>query len=389
MNYNISGKMLKGLLGAFLVMSFYSFTYASEIALRDSIGIEKKDGHTFILHKVEPKETIYGLSKRYKVTTADIIEHNPEAGSSLKIGEVLRIPYEDSTNKNSRKITHVVAPSQTLYSISKIYNADLEDIKKWNNMSGNDLNVGQELVIHTKKNKDTPDMEESNLSGTEASVTADTIEKKPSGKIVHKVETSQTLFSISQMYDVLVEDIKKWNNLSSNELDVGQQLTIRIKSEPYPYDKGNGEAPSGENENTEALANIEPATGPGEKKGQKEVKQEGKEETAEDEVEKEIVQTAKNPNSSGFKKIVELGMAEVIEDASDTKKYIALHRTAPIGTIMQVTNEMNDQNVFVRVIGKLPNTGVNDKVLIKLSKPAFERLGAVNHRFPAEISYVP
>jgi len=66
-----------------------------------------------------------------------------------------------------------------------------------------------------------------------------------------------------------------------------------------------------------------------------------------------------------------------------------MHRTAPIGTIMQVKNEMNNLTVFVRVIGKLPDTGENTNVTIRISKTAYDRLGAIDKRFPVEISYIP
>jgi hypothetical protein len=88
-------------------------------------------------------------------------------------------------------------------------------------------------------------------------------------------------------------------------------------------------------------------------------------------------------------KVIEKGMAEVIESTSDTKKYLALHRQAPTGTIMQVKNEMNGQSVFVRIVGSIQDTGDNSKVLLMISKKAYDRLGAIDRRFPVQISYIP
>ncbi|MCZ6899056.1 MAG: muramidase-2 precursor, partial [Bacteroidetes bacterium] len=73
---------------------------------------------------------------------------------------------------------------------------------------------------------------------------------------------------------------------------------------------------------------------------------------------------------------------------SETRKYLALHRTAPVGTIIQIKNEMNDMRVFVRVVGKFPDTGNNEKLLIKISKAAYQRLGVIDSRFPVVLSYV-
>ena len=81
------------------------------------------------------------------------------------------------------------------------------------------------------------------------------------------------------------------------------------------------------------------------------------------------------------------GVAEMIE-GSGSGKYLALHRSAPIGTLVQVRNEFNNQSMWVKVIGRLPDTGVNDKILIKLSSLAFTKLSPEDRRFRAEVSYI-
>jgi hypothetical protein len=54
---------------------------------------------------------------------------------------------------------------------------------------------------------------------------------------------------------------------------------------------------------------------------------------------------------------------------------------------MRIRNEENDITVFARVVGVLPDTGNNNKLIIKVSKAAFDQLKAVNSRFPVEVSY--
>lgn len=92
-------------------------------------------------------------------------------------------------------------------------------------------------------------------------------------------------------------------------------------------------------------------------------------------------------SSTAYKNLKETGQAEVIEGTGNHKKYLVLHRTAPVGTIMRIRNEENDITVFARVVGVLPDTGDNSKLLIKVSKAAYDQLKAVNSRFPVEISY--
>lgn len=56
---------------------------------------------------------------------------------------------------------------------------------------------------------------------------------------------------------------------------------------------------------------------------------------------------------------------------------------------MQVRNEMNNLSVFVKVVGKLPDTGANDKLVVKITQKAYERLAAVDKRFRVEVTYLP
>jgi hypothetical protein len=94
-------------------------------------------------------------------------------------------------------------------------------------------------------------------------------------------------------------------------------------------------------------------------------------------------------NTVGFPKVIEAGLAESISDSGDTEGYYALHRSAPVGTILQVRNEMNNLSVFVKVVGKLPDTGANDKLVVKITQKAYERLAAVDRRFRVEVTYLP
>jgi rare lipoprotein A (peptidoglycan hydrolase) len=86
--------------------------------------------------------------------------------------------------------------------------------------------------------------------------------------------------------------------------------------------------------------------------------------------------------------VTESGLAAVIEGGG-TDKYLALHKTAPVGTIMQVRNIMNGQSVYVRVIGQLPDTGENSNVLVRISRRAVQKLATPDSRFRVETSYVP
>jgi len=52
----------------------------------------------FIEHTVKPGETVYSITKRYKISFADLLKHNPELQNGLKAGMVLKIPLQEGAN---------------------------------------------------------------------------------------------------------------------------------------------------------------------------------------------------------------------------------------------------------------------------------------------------
>ena len=88
-----------------------------------------------------------------------------------------------------------------------------------------------------------------------------------------------------------------------------------------------------------------------------------------------------------YETVKESGLAAMIEGSTTSKKYLALHRTAPVGTVIGVRNEMNDQMVFVRVLGKLPDVGDNDRIIMRISKAAYDNISAIDQKFRVELTY--
>ncbi|MCC5920118.1 MAG: LysM peptidoglycan-binding domain-containing protein [Cyclobacteriaceae bacterium] len=322
-----------------------------EHAPEDSIGTERVGGKLFIIHKVEPKETLYAISRKYGVSPEDLINANPGVEEGIKIDQIIKVPAtEPSSRKAQKKDKHTVKSGENLFAISKQYGVTIPDIKRWNKLTSDDLRIGQELIV-------------ADPSAVSASAsTTVKIDSSPSnlgdGGLEHTVMASETLFSISRKYDVHFNDIKKWNNLSSDEIAIGQKLKI--------FTVGKRSGKTAEEFKDKAVAEKKaPSTS------------------------KTVGQTLSTDYDTGFEKINESGLAQVIAKSGDSKKYLGLHRTAPIGTIMQVSNESNDRSVFVRIIGNIPEAGDNERVVIKISQTAYDRLGAFDERFPVKLSYWP
>ena len=334
---------------------------------QDSIGLERIDGNVYVLHRVEEKETLYSLSKRYEVDIDAIVAVNPSSEFGLNIGEILKVPVAvKKVPSEDGRITHKVQPNETLYSISRSYNVTPGDIKKWNRISTNILDIGQELIIYP-------------ASSTEAVTSVSTpgepeekeqkfMANRVEGYSYHIVADGETLYSLSRKYEVPLEDLREWNDLRVNDIAIGQELIV--------------------NKGKSTIEANTPETKP--------------------EQQKEVLEKPSKPNvtpasevvyadagaplareNANFDEIVESGLAEVIEGSSNNRKYLALHRTAKVGTIMRIRNEMNGQEVFVRIIGRLPDTGANRNILLKISKSAYDQLGAIDDKFRVTISFIP
>ncbi|ALJ01512.1 hypothetical protein DC20_16270 [Rufibacter tibetensis] len=205
------------------------------------------------------------------------------------------------------------------------------------------------------------------------------------GNKIHTVQARQTMFSIANQHKISIDDIQKWNKLTATAVKVGQKLIVGVGEKAPAQAASNAKVytpeaddvvtspkqPANASTSSSAVASAAKANNAGSPKGDAEEDKPA------------------SKTSDYVSRVNESGMAEQIETRTDANKFLALHRTAPVGTIMAVKNPMNDQTVYVRVIGKLPSTGENDKVVVKLSKKACQQIGAVDKRFRVEVSYMP
>ncbi len=336
----------------FLILVSVSF-FNPEIR-QDSIGMETINGKQFVIHQVGAGETLYAISKRYGVTVDQILEYNTTADAGLEINQILKVPYVRRVPKKAVSgNTHIVAEKETLFSISRQYGVTIDELKQWNNLSDNALALGQELVIK-KKNA--------------IALVTPPLEMK-SARTVHTVTAKETMYSITRQYGITAAQLMEWNSLPSDEVKIGQTLFV-----VQPIYNQSQTAPT---------VVIAPAT--------QQIEIPAIVENKLPPVSTTPVETTPTIRISegvrGTDEVVEAGLAELIEGTEGNRKYLALHRTASVGTILKIRNEMNSREVFVRVMGKLPDTALTDKLVIKISKSAYDRLGAIDPRFRVEVTY--
>src|SRR5687768_16798375 len=98
-------------------------------APQDSIGVETINGKVFVIHKVDEKETLFAISRRYGATVDAIIQYNTTASSGLEIGQILKVPYTPKVVvKPANGVVHKVAAKETLFSISRQHGVTMEEV---------------------------------------------------------------------------------------------------------------------------------------------------------------------------------------------------------------------------------------------------------------------
>ena len=115
---------------------------------------------------------------------------------------------------------HSVKKGETLYAISKAYNVSLDDLRKTNNIEGNNIGIGQELLIPSSMQRTI-----SALPSARPLTVVRTVEPIPFTG-VYAVLPGDTLFGISRRACVSVEDITATNALRDTNLQPGQRLQM-------------------------------------------------------------------------------------------------------------------------------------------------------------------
>lgn len=236
-------------------------------------------GVNYQTHKVRKGDTLYALSRQYKVSVDEIKELNNMSGNNLSIGQVLKIkaqtvtspaviepkkpaqssvpapqssmntaPQTSSTgtsppgrNENlSEDYYYTVKAKDNLYRISLAHNIKLRDMLDWNGFVDENqlIRQGDKIIV-----KDPGDFVQNSGSLTEVPPTPQvqiqtqtqnqTQISSPSAEAdsvliqrVYIVQRKDTLYKIATENGMTVEELKRLNNLSSNEISVGQKLNL-------------------------------------------------------------------------------------------------------------------------------------------------------------------
>ncbi len=164
-----------------------------EVSAEDRLISEVSPARTVEAKVEKPKTKNIPVSKEPRKEEPK--EELPKPKKALKIG------------KGDSLVIHRVQPKETFFAISRTYNVDIDDILDWNDIRVVDgLQIGQEIRLVLPKSQFAP---------------------KPATFVNHTVKAGETLWSISRIYGVKVEDLRGWNNKETNDLSPGEVLKVK------------------------------------------------------------------------------------------------------------------------------------------------------------------
>ena len=260
-------------------------------------------------------------------------------------------PRPDSVGvkvENGQKyILHRVEKSEGLFSISRRYNVNIDDLMKANPQAEDGLVLNEIIRVPIKE--------------------------KRKDATYHKVAPKETLYSLSREYNVSVDQIMEWNQMEETNLIIGEELIISIEGEEI--------AEPTADEIAEEVAEASDKA--------------PKEKDADEEAEKDPLETAYEEKLSDlddktyYEEREEKGTAYWMDDTyMKSRKSLALHKSAPPGTIIKITNLMNNKSTYVKVVGFLDEADKQSAQLITISKVAAEQLDVQEYSFRAKLEYV-
>lgn len=345
---------MKKILILFLLLPFLA------TAQEKMLQVEGVSPALYISHKVEPKENYYSIGRIYNASPKDIAPFNKlQLESGLSLGQTIKIPL-NSTNfaqggnaapdETFVPVYYKIKDKEGLYRVAKNNNdLPLETLKQWNNIKGDAVKTGTQLIVGYLKVKTELSALAKGSAGSKA-ISAAPVKVEEPKVVVPEVVTKPV--------EEKVVEVKE-EKLTKKQKKAAAKEAAKLEEETKPMPVK--ETPVVETPKTVSGKN---AGGPGFKSLYDQQKKNA-----------EMIETT--------------GSAGVFKSTSgwSDNKYYCLHSSSSPGTIVKITNAANGKFVFAKVLDNIPDIKQNEGLLIVISSAAADALGAAEGNFNCSLSY--
>lgn len=185
-------------------------------------------------YKVKSGDSLWKIADSYNTTVADLKSINKLNGDLIFPNQVLQTsgkkdkPSSNSSkpSSSSKSVTYTVKSGDTLSGIASKHGVSFKDIMKWNDLSTTLIFPGNKLTVSESKSSGNKTETKPNNNSSSTSST-------------YVVKSGDTLSHIAKAEGVTVRNLKKWNNLQSDIIHIGQKLKLKAGSSSNKPSTGN------------------------------------------------------------------------------------------------------------------------------------------------------
>ncbi len=175
----------------------------------------KKKKESFQTYTVKDGDNLSDIAGTYSVDVADVKDWNGLESDKILVGQKLKI-YSDKkiTSSSKKSKTYTVKSGDNLTKIADANSVTVADIKEWNSLESDVIQEGQVLKLYS----------------TKETVKKDTKKEKKDTKsktTYHTVKKGETLGKIADKYDVTIAELKKWNKIKGDTIEIGEKLIVK------------------------------------------------------------------------------------------------------------------------------------------------------------------
>lgn len=155
-------------------------------------------------YTVKSGDSLWSIAQKYNTTVNELKSLNGLTSNNLQVGQILKVPGASTptTPTTPSGNTYTVKSGDSLWSIAQSYNTTVNTLKSLNGLTSNDLQIGQTLKLP------------GNIGET------------PVESNTYTVKAGDSLWSIANKYGITVNELKRLNNLTSDNLTIGQALRV-------------------------------------------------------------------------------------------------------------------------------------------------------------------
>ena len=150
-------------------------------------------------YRVRRGDTLSEIAQRFGVSVQNLRRWNGRASSRIAVGERLRLtaPSDVASSTDDGSVTYRVRRGDTLETIANLFAVSVQELKRWNDVSGSRIYAGQRLQIR---------------------------DGRQTG--IHVVQRGDTLGRIARSYGTTVRRLRALNSLRGSRIYPGQKLRV-------------------------------------------------------------------------------------------------------------------------------------------------------------------